>query len=425
VRIYDRDNATGVWMPGARWQIGDDGDALLRMAIRRYLDELYSRYPAPEPNKRDSRLELKNARFVSGVLSEVKPWLPPKSIADFDISSDILPLPNGLVADLRQGQLRAMRREDCQTKRLKIVPANIPTTRFDRFLQEITCGDPTLAAFIMRLLALAITGLSLHVLIFLYGKGRNGKGVLLRLLEKILGMETFAVVINPDEVEYHPGASDRKKRLMGKLRGMRLCYTGETVSGKLDWTLLKTLTGGDTLTGAKLYHDDAGFKPMHTLFLTTNDRPQLPPTAAFKGRLVFVPFNGDFSKSTDMTLEDELAREAPGILWKLIQAAPEIFEHGIQPPASVKDATDDLMDENDIAAPYIEARLTDDADAVTQIPEIENDIKKYLCGIVVGSDARLDRIMVGVRARWPYGRKRVAGQLVRGLLGVRIRAGTR
>lgn len=52
VRIYDMDNATGVWMPGARWQLGDAGDARLRMAIRSYLDELYNRYSPPEPGKR-------------------------------------------------------------------------------------------------------------------------------------------------------------------------------------------------------------------------------------------------------------------------------------------------------------------------------------------------------------------------------------
>src|SRR5205807_494139 len=85
----------------------------------------------------------------------------------------------------------------------------------------------------------------------------------------------------------------------------------ETVSGHLDWTLLKMLTGGDTLAGASLYENTEGFAPSHTLILTTNDRPTLPPTVAFKERLRFVPFNGDFSKSKDFTLEDDLAREAP------------------------------------------------------------------------------------------------------------------
>jgi P4 family phage/plasmid primase-like protien len=398
VRIYDLENATGVWIPGKRWALGDPGDALLRMAIRRYLDELHERYSASEPGQKDPRRTLQQAAFVSGVLSEVKPWLPPKLSRDFDADPTILPLQNGKVADLRLGTIREMQREDCQTKRIPIVPADAPTPRWDRFLREITCGDDELAAYIVRLLALCITGKALHLLIFFYGRGRNGKGVLLRLLEKILGRELFAVSLRPEDVEYHRGAEDRNKRLMGRLRGKRLAYTGETVSGHLDWTLLKMLTGGDTLAGADLYKNTEGFAPSHTLILTTNDRPALPPTVAFKERLRFVLFNGDFSKSKDFTLEDDLAWEIPGILWQLIKAAPVVFASGDAPPASVLDATADLMDENDVARPFIEQHLEDAPDAVTAIPEIEALIVKLGYGVDV------DRIMQGHQSAvelWP------------------------
>jgi P4 family phage/plasmid primase-like protien len=417
VRIYDMENATGVWLPGKRWALSDPGDALLRMAIRRYLDELYDRYPQPEPNKSDPRRALKQAAFVSGVLSEVKPWLPPKASRDFDADPTILPLPDGKVADLRAGIVREMRREDCQTKRILISPSDMPTPRWDRFKREISCGDDELAAFMVRLFALALTGLSLHLLIFFYGKGRNGKGVSLRLVEWILGREMFAASLKPDDVEYRGGSADRNKRVMGRLRGKRLAYTGETVSGKLDWTLCKTLSGGDTLAGANLYENETGFQPTHTLFLMTNERPVLPPTASFKGRLVFVPFNADFTNSKDMTLEDDLRREAPGILWKLIRIAPRVFERGVEPPSTVRDATDDVMDENDVARPFIEQYLIDEADAVTPLSEMEATIVKS------GAGEDVERIMAGIRARWAYGRKGrdASGKQIRGLIGVRIR----
>ena len=424
VRIYDMDNSTAVWMPGKRWTLSDPGDALLRVAIRRYLDELFERYPPPEKNSRDRRVPLKQAAFVSGVLAEVKPWLPPKPSRDFDADPTILPLPYGQVADLRSGTLREMRREDCQTKRLTVVPTDTPTPRFDRFLLEITRGDAEhreLADFIVRLFALALTGLSLHHLIFFYGRGRNGKGVSLRLLEKILG--EFAGVMKPSDLEFG-GSETRDKRLMGRLHGLRMAYTGETVGGNLDWTLCKTLTGGDTLTGAKLYQDESGFTPTHTMFLLTNDRPKLPPTAAFQGRLVFVPFNADFSNSKDMTLEDDLEREKPGILWKLLKAAPGVFLRGVEPPASVLDATADVMDENDTAQPFIESQLEGVADWVTPIPEMKDAIVKWFGhghGLRLGTDTDVERILQAVRAKWDYGRKRVDGVLIRGLIGVRVR----
>jgi putative DNA primase/helicase len=341
---------------------------------------------------------------------------------DFDADPAILPLPDGAVADLRAGVIREMRREDCQTRRIPVVPADVATPRWDRFLREITCGDDELAAYIERLMALSITGIALHLLIFFYGRGRNGKGVLLRLLEKILGRELFAVSLRPEDIEYHRGSEDRNKRLMGRLRGKRLAYNGETVSGHLDWTLLKTLTGGDTLAGADLYKNTEGFQPSHTLVLTTNDRPKLPPTVAFKERLRFVPFNGDFSKSKDFALEDDLAREMPGILWRLIKTAPAVFVDGDAPPVAVRDATDDVMDENDVARPFIEACLVDDLDTVTPLTDIESAARKWIGGVVMPGDAQLDRIIQGVKAKWDYGRKRVAGKAnpVRGLLGVRL-----
>lgn len=419
VRIYDLNNETGVWMPNKRWQKGDPGDALLRLSIRRNLDDLFERYPAPEQGKSDSRRQLKQAAFVSGVLAEVKPWLPPKSSRDFDTDPAILPLPNGEVADLRQGIVRDMRREDCQTKRLTVTPADVPTPRWDRFLREITRGDEQLAAFIVRLFALAITGLSLHHLIFFHGRGRNGKGVSLRLLERILGQGIFSVVLKPSDVE-HGGGGDRDKRLMGALPGMRMAFTGETVGASLDWTLLKTLTGGDTLKGAKLYQDEAGFTPSHTLFLLTNDRPKLPPTAAFRGRLIFVPFHADFSNSGDMTLETDLAREMSGILWKLIQAAPSVFTRGVEPPSSVLDATADVLDENDVAAPFIEQRLVEDPEAVTTQQEMREAVRKWLGRMM--ADAEVERIMDGIKSKWSYGRKRLKGDKnqTRGFIGVRV-----
>ena len=109
-----------------------------------------------------------------------------------------------------------MQREDCQTKRIPVVPADIPTPRFDRFLREITCGDDELAAYMLRLMALCITGLALHLLIFFIGRGRNGKGVLLRLLEKMLGREMFAISLRPEDAARRR-YQDRDERLMGRL----------------------------------------------------------------------------------------------------------------------------------------------------------------------------------------------------------------
>jgi hypothetical protein len=137
-----------------------------------------------------------------------------------------------------------------------------------------------------------------------------------------------------------------------------------------------------------------------------------------------VPFNADFTGSKDMTLEEDLRREAPGILWKLIKVAPSIFERGVEPPASVLDATEDLMDENDTAKPFIEECLIAEDSAVTPTPEMETAVRKWIGGLTVG-DSDIGRIMDGIRARWTHGRRRVSGSKpLRGFIGVRIRPST-
>jgi hypothetical protein len=122
-----------------------------------------------------------------------------------------------------------------------------------------------------------------------------------------------------------------------------------------------------------------------------------------------------------MTLEEDLKQEMPGILWKLIQAAPGVFARGVEPPESVLDATADVMDENDVARPFIEKWLIEDTDAVTPIPEIRAAAEKWLGGMVMRGDARIDAVIEGVKARWSYGRKQLSGVQTRGLIGVRVR----
>jgi phage/plasmid-associated DNA primase len=154
--------------------------------------------------------------------------------------------------------------------------------------------------------------------------------------------------------------------------------------------------------------------------LLSNDRPILPATAAFKGRLRFVPFLADFSGREDLALEDTLEAEMPGILWRLIKIAPQMF-HGDNPPLAVQDATEDVMDENDVARPFIEQCLDPDPDALTPITEMESAIQKWVGTLTIGSPDPT-RIMEGVRAKWRRGRKRVAGTQLRGLIGVRVRS---
>ena len=183
----------------------------------------------PDGNSPEDRPKLANTQRKNALaqhawkLSEQPAWLTAKFY-----SEKVQPVLAAMSSSVIARQISVSRwyvgriREGCQTQRIPVMPVDMPTPRWDRFLREITCGDDDLAAYIQRLLTLSITGLAVHLLIFFYGRGRNGKGVLLRLLEKMIGREIFAVSLRPEDVEYHRGSEDRNKRLMGRLRGKRL-----------------------------------------------------------------------------------------------------------------------------------------------------------------------------------------------------------
>jgi hypothetical protein len=275
--VYNAPHSPVAAWVGTRWDIGDDGSRLLRKAVRAHLDALFHRYPEPEEEKKDPRLALLSAPFATHVMTEVRPLLPPVRHEEFDSDVYALGLPGARVVDLRTGKVRPMVREDCVTKRLYTAPEDVPTPRWDRFLEEITLGDGELAAFLVRLCALCLSGVPYHGLFFLWGRGRNGKGVLLRLMMRILGEGVFAVSLRPSEVTANTREdSDSAKRTFAKFEGMRLATVQETVGSRLNLPVLKILSGGDTLSGAKMRQDDVQFAPTHKLLLPTNDKPGRP-----------------------------------------------------------------------------------------------------------------------------------------------------
>lgn len=407
--VYNAPHSPIAAWVGTRWDIGDDGGRLLRKAVRTHLDALYHRYPEPEEGKRDYRLILLSAPFATNVLAEVRPLLPPVRHEEFDSDVYGLGLPGARVVDLRTGKVRPMEREDCITKRLYVAPEDVATPRWDRFLEEITLGDGELAAYLVRLCALCISGMPFHGLFFLWGRGRNGKGVLLRLMMHILGSGVFAVALRPSEVTANTREdSDSAKRTFAKFEGMRLATVQETVGSRLNLPMLKILSGGDTLSGAKMRQDDVQFAPTHKLLLPTNDKPDLPADPAFRGRVHFIPFLANYSDVTkqDPRLESDLRVEAAGVLHKLITVCPDVIHNGLRAPRSVRDATHELFEDLDITKQFMDERTREAPASSVNRTEMETAIRQWV-GLVVGDgDRRVTQILDGLKAQFKYERRR-------------------
>jgi putative DNA primase/helicase len=294
----------------------------------------------------------------------------------------------------------------------------MPTPRWLRFLDEITLGNVELKTFLTRLCALCLSAYPFQGLFFLWGRGRNGKGVLLRLLAHILG-RGFTATFRPNELTVSKYDEDKAKRSLNKLEGARLATVDESLGSNLNLPVLKLISGGDSISAARMRQDDRQFKPTHKLVLPTNEKPDLPNDPAFRGRVYFVPFLADFSDRVrqDPNLETTLVAEAPGILAQLISQCPDVIESGLQAPAIVTDATSELLEENDLAKQFQEDMLITAPGKNISFDAMEDAVHAWLIGgksgltvRAYGQSKEADRIMGELKARYTYKRLRPQGK---------------
>ena len=122
---------------------------------------------------------VKEAEDLQGVQVEVK---------DLDANQWLLNVCNGTI-DLRTGTLLPHRREDLMTKNSSVqYEQTACCPRWEQFLHEVFCDDEELIGYAQRFAGYCLTGdTSEQCLLFMVGKGANGKSVLLETLRKLLG----------------------------------------------------------------------------------------------------------------------------------------------------------------------------------------------------------------------------------------------
>lgn len=420
--VYDEEpEQLAVWV-GTRWDVRSSRRKL-KQAVYRFLVRKYNDSPAPEPEKTDPYRALQQSDKTSSVATAVEYELCPIRRSEFDRHDYLLALPGEKTADLLTGEFRESRMEDYLTRRLYVAPAEMATERFDLFMDEITLNDAELKTYLLRLMALCLTGQAEQVLVFWYGTGANGKGVLTRLLVKLLGegSDGFVCSLRPNEVAKSGDSDDRQKRAFSRFPGVRLVTVNESVSEGLDFAMLKLMSGGDVVTGAKMRQDAKPIRPTWKTILPTNTKPELPPDSAFRTRVHLVPFNAVFERNTakGKELETQLERELPGILWKMIQLCPDVVKNGLRPPESVRAATTDLFEEMDFAGRFRAEILTDGG--VTAYTDMSVAVTEWVKANNL-SRHTVKAILEQLKAApgVEFGRTRIDGKQVRAYMGVSL-----
>ena len=208
---------------------------------------------------------------------------------DLDTNPWLLNVANGTL-DLKTGQLRDHAREDLLTVMLPVVyDATAACPTWGAFLDRIMAGNENLITFLQRVIGYALTGvIREHVLLILYGTGRNGKSTFLNLLRRLLG--SYAMKAPPELLMV--SNNDRHPTERADLFGKRFVSAIETEQGRrLSEVFVKEATGGDNIRARRMREDFWEFQPTHKVFLATNHKPVISGTeTAIRERIRLVPF---------------------------------------------------------------------------------------------------------------------------------------
>lgn len=264
----------------------------------------------------------------------------------------LLGTPEGVV-DLRTGVLRPAARDDFITRITAVAPsptADCPTWK--AFLQQATGGDLLLSGFLQRWFGYCLTGLTReHALLFVYGPGGNGKGVLLVTITGILG--GYAVTAALDTFTASKG--DRHPTDLAMLAGGRFVITTETEEGRA-WAeaRIKAMTGGDPVTARFMRQDFFTYVPEFKLTISGNHKPTLRNVDdAARRRFNVVPFLQRPEKPNPL-LTEQLRAEWPAILRWMIEGCLNWQRDGLMRPKAVLEATAEYFAEQDILTQWIE-----------------------------------------------------------------------
>ncbi|MBF0211456.1 MAG: hypothetical protein HQK68_11305 [Desulfamplus sp.] len=281
-----------------------------------------------------------------------------------------LPCRNGTIS-LHNGHFRESKQTDYNTKLSPVewIDLDTPCKTWEKTLLEVFSGDQDVVDCFQRVCGFALIGAVVEVkAILMTGKGSNGKTMIMEIIQAILGdlaSPIPAEMLLEQQQARNPAAPSPDIML---LKGRRLVIASETKEGRhLDIAKLKWITGGDTLTGRNP-HDttNTNFKPSHTLFLLTNNKPHAPANEfSLWRRIIVFPFELSYvdreptepdERKEDKTLKKRLLdTEASGILAWLVRGCLEWQRRGgIDLPPKLQQEIKQYQRDEDVLQDFID-----------------------------------------------------------------------
>lgn len=347
---------------GSYWE--QDNQGLIEKAADEVINNLKNESLVIQDDADKDKVQQAWLKFIKGersrsskvnMINEIK-HLVPVLHSQWDKEKMMLNTPSGYI-DLTNGTLH-----DHDYKKMFTQETGVDYTEkvdcplWIEFLNQTFQNDQELIHFIQKIVGYSLTGSNAEQVMFiLFGNGRNGKSVLLNIIKYISG--SYAKTMNATTImQKHNNSGQGPTSDIARLEGARLVVSSEANEGdRIDESLIKQMTGGDTLVARYSYGRDFEFDPVFKLWMATNHMPKIYGTdEGIWRRLIIIPFTHTVKKENiDKNLEDKLKAESMGILKWAIDGAMMWQREGLNPPEVIKQASQDYREEMDVIEAFI------------------------------------------------------------------------
>jgi putative DNA primase/helicase len=321
-------------------------------------------------------------RVITNTISLSKALLPVK-MEQLDSNKYLMNCQNGIL-DLKTGTLLPHASHHMMTKIADIGyerEAKCPT--WDIFLSTVFVDekgntDHDLIKYVQKLIGYSMTGdVSEQSMYFLYGGGKNGKSTFINTIKDLLGdysrqtnKETFI------SKETNGSANSD----IARLAGSRFVSAVESNEGeKLDESIVKQITGGESIIARFLHKDYFEFSPEFKVFFTTNHKPIVKGTdEGIWRRIKLIPFLAYIpTEKQDLQLPVKLKEEVSGILNWMVEGCLLWQKEGLKDANSVSRSNQDYRSEMDISLPFLTECCDINPLAKVELKELYNEYQFF------------------------------------------------
>lgn len=228
---------------------------------------------------------------------------------------------------------------------------------WEKTINEIMQGDSSKIKYLQKMSGRFLTGDTSEeeFYIFFGATTRNGKSTITEILLFLLG--DYATTISPESLAIKANKDSRTASPdIAKLAGTRLVVASEPPRRMLfDSSLVKTLTGRDSISARFLHENEFQFKPKFKLILNSNYLPVINDKTVFSSnRVKVIPFERHFAeKEQNKHLKEQLQQEIDGILNWCIEGLYMYRKEGLEPPEAVRTATHEYSEDSDKTGKFI------------------------------------------------------------------------